>query len=506
MVRHFLSSAILICMFSMTAQSARRSPSEDLRSQAFRAFKDKDFVGAVNNFYQLSRGAKDLATRQEAKYYLGISLAKLNLLQVASFPLVDVVRTGNGKYQKRALNQLAVIAKMIDEKALLQFSVSKLTPGDLTEISKSSFYMNLSEVAELNERNTEALKWALQAYEADKNNEEAIYQLGSLSLSKPDPQEALKYFSILLEKYGTKAVTDKKRGLILMNIARTHYQMKNWQDAASYYRQIPKDHFYYRESQRELAWSLFRGGKFRSALSPLQSLLTPFYTQFYDPEMLLLSGIILVFSCQYDQAQFVSDIYDKNYVSALGQLDAWPKVNRTDEEIYAELVRAQEALDELKKTGDIESKSSLPFFVLRTILAEADSQSRIRYFKKLDQEAKVLRQKFANSKVMSYGLKIIEGRQKATKKQLAQIARFHLAQYRNQAADIHDQFGFLKYEILNGQRLKVKTEMAGEGPVLEDKERSYYAQNGYRFWPMQGEFWRDEIGSYQYVGANLCQK
>jgi outer membrane protein assembly factor BamD (BamD/ComL family) len=498
----------VLMSFSQSSCAAGRAPAQDLRSKAFRAFKAKDYVGAVNAFYQISRNAKTLPERQESKFYLGIALAKLNLMQVASFPLVDVVRTGPGKYQKRALNQLAVIAKNIDEKALLQFSVSKLQPGDLTDISKSAFYMNLSEISEFNQRPSEAANWAAKAFEADAKNEEAIYQLGSLALSKPDAESALKYFSILLERYGSKPVTDKKRGLVLMNIARTYYQMKNWPEAVSYYRQIPKDHFYYREAQRELSWALFRSGKFRSALSPLQSLTTPFYVQFYDPEMLLLSGIILVFSCQYDQAQVFADIYDKNYLPALGQLDVWSKSSHSDDDIYAELRNAQDALDRLNKTGNIESKGNLPFFILRTILAEADSQSRIRYMKKLDLEMKILDKNFAGSKVAEYGRKILRGRDKASKKHLAQLARNHLIRYRNETADINDQFGFLKYEILNGQRLKMRSEMAGEAApsIADDKERSYYAQNGYRFWPMQGEFWRDEIGSYQYVGANLCKK
>lgn len=495
----FISLIIVLACSVVSAQ-------QKLKNESMKAYDGKNYARAATGFYRLSREAKSAADRVEAKFFLGSSLIKLELYQVASFPLVSVVRAGNSKYQKRALNQLALIAKRIDEKALLQYSLSKLSPEDLTEMSKAVFYMSMSEIAEFNNKIGEAITWALRAYETDSNNEEAIYQLGSLYLSKPEPSEALKYFSILLERYGSKPITDKKRGLILMNMARTYYQMQNWSEAALYYRQIPKDHFYYQKAQSELSWALFRGGKFRSALSPLQSLMTPFYSHFYDPETLLLSGIILVMSCQNDQAQKISEIYDKNYSDALGQLDVWLKEEHSDEDIYKEMVSAQETLNSLRATGELKSKTKLPFFLLRSTISEADSQSRLRYMKLLEAEGKSAREIFKKSKVTAYAIKILKGRKKAAEKQFAKMVRVHLQNYRNQSLDIKDQFGFLKYEILNGQRIKVRNQIAGQDVVIEDKERSYYAQNGYRFWPMQGEYWRDEIGSYQYVGANLCAK
>ena len=54
-------------------------------------------------------------------------------------------------------------------------------------------------------------------------------------------------------------------------------------------------------------------------------------------------------------------------------------------------------------------------------------------------------------------------------------------------------------------QLKVKI-IGAEQTVDQDATRDFYAQNGYRYWPFEGEYWRDEIGSYQYVGVNRCEK
>lgn len=501
------SSALNQKKLTKSKMKNQRAPAQDLRASAFKVFKEKKYADASVLFYNWSRKEQKTPAKIEAKYFLGLSLYRQNLKQIASFPLIDVVRSGPNPYQRRALNLLVTIARHLDEKSLLNFSMSKLTPESLTAISKSVFLMERSDLALSNNKIDEAMSWAQASFAADPKNEEALYQLGSLSLVKSDEKKALTYFQSLFERYKSKPVNDKRRGLALLNIARTHYQMQNWVEAAEFYRQIPKDHFYYRDAQKELSWTLLRGGRFRSSLSPLQSLLTPFYEQFYDPEILLLSSTILVFSCQYEQAQALTEAFDKSYSPIIPQIEKFVQSDRSDEDYFQELKKGQAALAELKASGEIKSSAVLPFFVLRTILAEVDMQSRMRYLRLLDVEVNTLNQTIKDPKIVSYGMKIIDGRRKATKKQLAQIFKASLNRHLTATKEFNAQLGFLKYEILNGLRLNLREQIAGEKSLITDeKERSYYAQNGYRIWPMQGEFWRDEIGSYQYVGKNLCKK
>jgi hypothetical protein len=67
---------------------------------------------------------------------------------------------------------------------------------------------------------------------------------------------------------------------------------------------------------------------------------------------------------------------------------------------------------------------------------------------------------------------------------------------------------FLRYEMLNGQRMSMKKKVATVDleKVDSNVSRDFYIQNGYRYWPTEGEYWRDEIGSYQYLGVNACEK
>jgi hypothetical protein len=499
-----IATFILMIAFCLSAVAGRKPANYKKAAQI--ALQSKDYAKAAPYLYQWSREAKTFEEKQEAKYYLGVALSKTGLAQIGSFALMDVAKNGRGKYQKMALNHLVVLANVIEDKSLLQYSVSKLTPDELTELSKSSFYLSLSDVAEDQGQDQKALAFAKQSYDANPKNEEALYQMASLSLAAHNPSDALTYFSKLYEGYGAKPETDKKRGLLILNMARTYYQMKNWEQAALYYREIPKDHFYYRQSLKELSWALFRGGQLRSALSPLQSLMTPFYSQFADPEPLLLAGIIYIFSCQGDEAIKTVNLFEQNYIGSLGQVDNYLKSQSSPDALYAELVKAEETLANLRQTGDVKSTGVLPFFVLRTIIEQPDLQARYKYLKRLEAEGKKIRQIF-NGGLLSYGNKVLATRMVNAKKKLALHVDNHLKEYRAMVVDMMARFDFLKYEALEIRKQNLKTQIRDQANDTVDKDltRNYYIQNGYRYWPFQGEYWRDEIGSFQYVGINRCQ-
>ncbi len=63
--------------------------------------------------------------------------------------------------------------------------------------------------------------------------------------------------------------------------------------------------------------------------------------------------------------------------------------------------------------------------------------------------------------------------------------------------------------MLNGKKDQVKKKMMkSEAPAeqAEDQDRSFYIQNGYEYWPFQGEYWLDEIGNYYYLGKSRCEQ
>jgi hypothetical protein len=65
------------------------------------------------------------------------------------------------------------------------------------------------------------------------------------------------------------------------------------------------------------------------------------------------------------------------------------------------------------------------------------------------------------------------------------------------------------FEMLNGKKDQVKKNILTTDEKSEDEkqqeDRSFYIQNGYEYWPFQGEYWLDEIGNYYYLGKSRCE-
>jgi hypothetical protein len=75
--------------------------------------------------------------------------------------------------------------------------------------------------------------------------------------------------------------------------------------------------------------------------------------------------------------------------------------------------------------------------------------------------------------------------------------------------DMFEQYNFARYEMLNGKKEQLKKKIQGKGIITahvdDSKNRSFYIQNGYEYWPFRGEYWLDEIGDYHYLGTQGCE-
>ena len=75
--------------------------------------------------------------------------------------------------------------------------------------------------------------------------------------------------------------------------------------------------------------------------------------------------------------------------------------------------------------------------------------------------------------------------------------------------DLDQQASFIRYEMINGKKEFFKKKLSGrslnEEQVDENQDRSFYVQNGYQYYPFQGEYWLDEVGNYHYLGKQSCE-
>lgn len=493
---------LLICT------SALASEKEFKRGLA--VYQQKNYTGASRAFYYLARNSKDANVRIKSKLYLGISLYRLGVHQVASFPLVEVVRQGQPAQRKMAIDYLVAVANKLNEASLLNYAMKRASNSEMSETAKGVLEFRRAESLADQQQYDKAINLYEQALSSSSDTQAVLYSLGLTYLQMKQPAQAISYFEKLTQSLAKSPPTSVKKGTAVMGLARAYYQNKNWEEAIELYRQIPKDNPVYRQSLLEISWALFRSGQFRSAMSPLQTLHSPFYQNFYDPESLVLRGVILLFICKFDEIEKILQTYDYVYKPGLVSLDAFLGLDPSPDQVFAEVNKAYQDLHRVRKGDELQSTSRLPFFISRSLLEEQDVKRMVEYLDKLKKEKTIL-DKVAAGKggggLKAYGTKILASRQKFAQNKIGRMSLAHLKFRQAEIADMGMQMDFLKYEMLNGQREALRRKMSKTQLQTEDKElsRNYYVQNGYRYWPFQGEYWRDEIGNYQYVGVNSCE-
>ena len=131
--------------------------------------------------------------------------------------------------------------------------------------------------------------------------------------------------------------------------------------------------------------------------------------------------------------------------------------------------------------------------------------------KKLAEEKKLIDENpvIRNSTLGSYAVRILNNRIKTTKDTIGEMARAQLLSMKSEIRELKEQASFIRYEMINGRKEFLKKKLSGknldEVQVDDDQDRSFYVQNGYEYYPFQGEYWLDEVGNYHYLGKQSCE-
>ncbi|MDZ4660364.1 MAG: hypothetical protein SGJ18_01960 [Pseudomonadota bacterium] len=493
-------------------EAAKSSP-EDTQSikEVNQLIKEEKFEVAAQKLYRLSRNPLLKNQREELKYKLGLTLMELGLNQVAAVEFLKVSVKGKSKYLKQSLEKLSIAADALDFDTLINLAISKIKVDEFPAIHKDMLYFRVGEFQMKNKDHDQAAKSFAKVAADSRYFMRAKYNQGLAFASANKPQESAVIFEELYNARATAPVNDPVRVSALIGKARALYQAKNWDESVETYRQIPRDTPAWHETLFESSWAMLRGAKFRSALSNFHSLHSPFYDKFYLPESLLLRSIVYLYICKFQELEKVLDLFENIY----------GPVRKSVLQFISQKPDAQEYFNEFEKVSEEGVDGKLPLLAIQKISKENDFRSNRNYLDKLNEELDRLdgmSAAFKQSPLGRYAKKLDQLRAKKTQKKLGKIIRRYLFDIKGEIRDMFEQVGFLRLEVLNTRKEEMKKEMRKEDDdkilaqengmtkqVNEQDSRTFYVQNGYDYYPFQGEYWLDELGNYHYLGISSCK-
>jgi tetratricopeptide (TPR) repeat protein len=474
--------------------------------------KEGKYAAASFKLFNMTRNPKFLAERMRIKYILGLMFYEMKMYQVSAFQFVDVVRNADMRYMKQSLRKLSLAADSLNDDTLINYAIGKINVEDFPKENQDMLRYRIGEYQSRKGNWDAAADSFARVPESSPYYPKAKYMEALAYVKKNDLNNALRAFTTLAEFRKDAGITDTDRVSALMGMARVYYQAHKWDMAVELYREIPKDTQAWHDSLFESSWAHIRAAQFRSVLSNLQSLHSPFYEDFYLPESILLRGIVYLYICQYDEMAKTLGLFERIYQPVQTRLEEFTNTVSDPVTYFNEIEKVAKSYNSLKADSKLRNSLRIPFLVARETIREGDFKHTYTYIGKLREEDRIINSMpvwWRRAPVGAYAKQLVKGRIDTSIKVEGNIIRTHMLNMKKDLADMFEQYNFAKYEMLNGQKEALKRKISGKGlastQVDDSKSRSYYIQNGYDYYKFYGEYWLDEIGDYHYVGTQGCE-
>lgn len=493
----------------------RSRGSDRTLSRARQLAADGKYQEASRLLFQMSRAPQYQSDATQIKYILGLMLYEMKLYQTAAFVFYDVVKVesrggGRGMYLRQALEKLSLSADALDSDVLLKYAIRRVNENDFPAVHRDMLYFRTGELKLADKQYREAARVLGRVKAGSPFFSKAKYKQGLALAEAGDLERAQNAFEEL--SVMNDGVTDVNRVSGLLGKARILYQRQNWDAALEAYREVPRDTEQWHAALFESTWAMLRSARFRSALSNFHSLHSDYYEEVYQPESLLLRSIVYLFICRYDEMEKVLGLFERVYKPVLRDVKDVLRDNTDSASYYRELRNVSSNFSAVRRDKKSRAGNRIPFVVARHILKEGDVRRSFSYISNLEEEKKRIASmpgSWANSPVGRYAKQVVDKRIEATQQFSGKLIKRHLGIIGRDLVDLFEQNGFLRLEVIRGKKDSVKKEITGKGLVKgkvdEDSSRQYFIQNGYEYWPFQGEYWLDEIGNYHYVGVQACE-
>ena len=505
--KFFLISAFLSLGLFSFFSAGQVSPNDYLK-KVTQIIERGDYLLGSRELYRLSRGSVFKSKRLQIKYTLGIAFLEMKLYHLASLQFVYVIRRDErGKYKAKALEKLSLVLEYFRGDPLFCPLANVVKEYDYPSSVKSqlSFYFGKCFFSE--GKFKRARYYFSKVSSGSSVYDRALYYRALAYAEENKVRSSADMFRKLASL--REGITDTNRVAGLMGLARVLYQGEKFEDSIKVYRSIPRDTPYFYDSLLENSWNYLRSGKFRSALSNFQSLHSVFYKDRYQPESLILRAYVYLYICKYYEMEKVLNLFHAVYRPILGEVKKSLRRGRS----YSSYVRSALIYVQNKQDGlEFSNDSALPKAVMNQILKDEKFHSLIEYLVKLNKEKSLLDTfpaEWKRDRVGRNAYYILNRRIKTTQNAAGKEVRKKLLAVKKELDRLYTSSQYLKYDMLKGKRdylkKKISRRYLDKMQIDEKITRSYYIQNGYEYWPFDGEAWLDEVGNYHYLGRQSCE-
>ncbi len=497
---------------SLPARAAGGGVLASLVETAAQQREDGDAIGSLTTLAEaVAAGSEQAPAWRELQFELVRTLVELGLYQTAFTWLDRIVEMGDShphyidaidwllRIHEAVPGETAAVERLADYDPLL------FPPA---QANRARYYVGryLYSVDEL-DRAVELLG------EVEKSEEEpylkAQFLLGVTYVRLDKPKPALEAFKNILRyqrDVNDDDFVERMARKTLLNMARLFYSVGQFDKALKYYDQIEQDDPEWLDALFESAWTWFRLGRYDRSLGNLFSLNSPYFADRYYPEARVLQAVILFTNCHYAEARKAVDTFVATYRPLKEKLELRLKQIADPLAFYGFLAQLAADAEHHKLSAQMRR-------VLNAALADRRLRTKLRYVVRLDEERKRIER--LRDRADSAALKkFLDGAlgELATWRGLVagdagQAARDRFERIHKELTGLLSQALRIKVEVLRAQHelIQALQELGPEAVRAQfEAPPAPVADDEHVVWPFDGEYWRDELGSYTVALSRRC--
>lgn len=493
-----LLAAMSLC-FSMQASSA--GPID----AAIRAQRAGDYLSAAKIFYQVVTSSTG-EVKQDAEMGLAQSLGRGGFPYASAFFFSRLVSLGpRGKHFRGALIALSELNSRIP---LGRASIAGLfqVRADDIEIPAEAkgfyhYYKGL-EAFDAGPQSATNLRIASAEFSRVPNGSSyytlAQFYMGVISSFQKTSDTALDSF-----KRALRTSNENVRLLATINLARVHYERREYRQSFKYLSSIPRDSDLWLQSLFEGAYGFFMIQRHNNTLGNLHTITSPFFERRFYPETYILKAITYLRLCRVNEVDKALREFQEKYKPKFSDLNRLLKTYKGQPKAFYDVVaqyRNSKRMKEFSSAVDI-----------------VDAVSRTEGFKEgqrvvlnVEKESSLLRTRGARLDAVAEVLKRFYGDiRSTTAERTGQQAFDHALQLFRYLQDLSNQTRLINLERQAVITDTIRDEYQGDNSSASKEEwgegmRELNLKQQLEYWPFEGEYWEDELGAYVYNIDSKC--
>lgn len=490
-------------------EAQRKAYAQGVLGRCRKLGDEGDYVAAIRaaqEFMSQGNFAPESEESYFARFCIANALVKAGLLQSAASELVDVVLDGPDRpFFQTAFQDLRSLRKKIDYSPPQLERLADVA-GKLSTFSQSfqdEFNYVMGEFFHEGTEWTTAVAFLDAVTPRAKDYAKAQYLKGYMEVQNDLYKSAVQSFQRAIVATEENGSDPEVKELAYLALARIAYRIGDYDAAIYYYRKIPARSYKQATAFYESTWVYFLKGDYSRAIGTMHTLDSPFFSQYFYPEMWILEATAYLNTCHFDRTRLSLQRFEKDVIPVIAPLEAFLAATTKPEEYYNAIVA----------TAAGKKSYNLPDKLLAPVLANVEFYNLYRTIKQIEME--IGRLEKDGVRLGQFGSDLLGKLRKLHADRIRQVGFTirlilsdelkELQKFRTKSIELGIDLDDLEIEERDrAQALLDSGATPEQTPEAESSGTSAIVGSDTWRWPFEGEYWADEIGAYRSFMKDLC--